>query len=91
MINYAKRPWKTKNKLLKFDTLCKIRKSYFVYKFLSKLRPGFEIFLATFNQTDSLIPTPAGNGNTAIITMIFDKAVIAIKKEKQYMKYIKTP
>lgn len=68
---------------MKLDSLCKIGKSYFIYKFLNGLILRFEIFPATFNQTHKLILFVARDKIKVIITVTFDKAVIVAEKQKQ--------
>lgn len=59
----------------------------YVHKFLSGLVTGFEIFLATFSQTHSLIGTTASDGVAAVVAVTFDEAVMAAEKEEQRMKH----
>lgn len=82
VMDYAKKLRRTKNKLLKLDSSYKIGEPHFVYKFFSSLGLKFEIFLATFNQTYSLISFAAREKVIAITAMIFDKAVLIVEKEK---------
>lgn len=91
VMDYAERLRKAKNELLELDASCKIGEPHFVHKFLSGLGSGFEIFLATFSQTHSLIPTAAGDGNAAITAVTFDEAVMAAEKEEQRMKQAEAP
>lgn len=73
------------------DASCKIGEPHFVHKFLSGLGFGYEIFLATFSQTNSLIATKAGDGFAAITAVTFVEAVIAAEKEEQRMKHPEEP
>ena len=91
VMDYAKKLRKAKNKLLKLDSSCKIGEPHFVHKFLSGLSTRYEIFLATFSQTHSLIGTTAADGIAAVTAVTFDEAVMAAEKEEQRMKHQEEP
>lgn len=91
VIDYAKKLQKTKNKLFKLNSSCKIGEPHFIHKFLSELGTGYEIFLATFSQTYSLIRISIVDGVIVVAAVMFDKAVMAIEKEKQWIKYQEEP
>ena len=91
VMDYAEKLRKAKNELLELDSSCKIGEPHFVHKFLSGLGTGYEIFLATFSQTHSLIGITAADGVAAIAAVTFDKAVMAAEKEKQRMKHQEEP
>ena len=91
VMDYAERLRKAKNELLELDSSCKIGEPHFVHKFLSGLGNGYEIFLATFNQTHSLIKTTAADGVAAVKAVTFDEAVMAAEKEEQRMKHQEEP
>lgn len=91
VMDYAEKLLKAKNELLELDPSCKIGEPHFVHKFLSGLGSGYEIFLATFSQTHSLIATKAGDGVAAITAVTFDEVVMAAEKEEQRMKHLEEP
>ncbi len=90
-MDYIEKLRKAKNRLLELDSSCKIGESHFVHKFLSRLGIGYEIFFAKFSQTYSLIGTTSADGVTAVATVMFDKAVMAAKKEELRMKHQEEP
>lgn len=90
-MNYGQKFRKTKNKLLKLDSLYKIGESHFVNKFLSRLDTRYEIFFAMFNQTHSLIEITAVNKIVVVAVVIFDKAIIAAKKKNSKWNTKKNP
>ena len=91
VMDYAKKLQKAKNELLELDSSCKIGEPHFVHQFLSGLGTGYEIFLATFSQTHSLIGTIAADRVAAIAAVMFDEAVMAAEKEEQQMKHQEEP
>ena len=54
IMDFAEKLRKAKNELLELDASCKIGEPHFIHKFLSSLGPSFDIFRATFSQTQSL-------------------------------------
>ncbi len=91
VMDYAKRLRKAKNELFELDSSCKIGEPHLVHKFLSGLSNGYEIFLVTFNQTNSLIETTEADGVAAVKAVTFDEAVMAAEKEEQRMKHQEEP
>lgn len=79
---YAERLWKSKNKLLELNLSCTIRYLHLVNKFLTGLGPDYDVFLATSNQTRSLISHITSDGQLVIVAVTFDKVVMAAKKRK---------
>lgn len=90
-MDYAEKLQKAKNELLELNSSCKIGEPHFVDKFLSGLSTGYQIFIATFSQTHSLIGTTAADGVAAVAAVTFDEAVMAAEKEEQRMKHQEEP
>ncbi len=90
IMDFAEKLRKAKNELLQLDASCKIGESHFIHKFLSSLGPSFDIFCATFSQTQSLLPIKATDGTVSTAAVTFDKTVMAAEKEEQQLKQKET-
>lgn len=89
-MDFAEKLRKAKNELLELDASCKIGEPHFIHKFLSSLGPSFDIFRATFSQTQSLLPIKATDGTVSTAAVTFDETVIAAEKEEQRLKQQET-
>ncbi len=80
-MDFAKKLCKAKNKLLELDTSYKIDELYFIYKFLSSVDLSFDIFCATFNQTQSLLLIKTTEETISTMVVTFDETVMAAEKK----------
>ena len=60
-------------------------------KFLIGLRPDYDVFFATFHLTRSFILWVVSDSQRVIVTITFDKAVMAARKEKQRINQLEEP
>lgn len=86
IIDFAIKLRKAKNKLLELDASCKIDKLHFIYKFLSSVGLSFDIFYATFSQTQSLLLIKTTDRIVSTMAVIFDKTVMVAEKKEQRLK-----